>query len=144
MSELQLLAGGGIAGPLKELVPQFEAATGHRLAIRFGTTPELIKLATTGGPFDMAVVPRDVFRDEAARAKVAAGPTTDVARVGLGIAVPAGRPKPDIATAPVLRAALVQAKSIATIPASAGGALVAQLFERLGLAEAVKGKIRAL
>jgi molybdate transport system substrate-binding protein len=143
MTELQLLAGGGIAGPLKELVPRFEAATGHTLVIRFGTTPELIKLATTGGPFDMAVVPRDVFRDEAARGTIAPGPTIDIARVGLGVAVRAGAPKPDIASADALKAALTQAKSVATIPASAGGALVLKLFERLGLAEAMKAKTRA-
>jgi molybdate transport system substrate-binding protein len=144
MTELQLLAGGGIAGPLRELVPQFEAATGHTLVIRFGTTPDLIKLATTGGPFDMAVVPREVFRDEAARAKVAPGPTIDIARVGLGVAVRAGAPKPDIATPEALKAALTRAKSVATIPASAGGALVLKLFERLGFAEAMKAKTRAL
>ncbi len=144
MSELQLLAGGGIAGPLKELVPRFEAATGHTLVIRFGTTPDLIKLATTGEPFDMAVVPRDVFRDEAARATIAPGPTIDIARVGLGVAVRAGAPRPDIATADALKAALSQAKSIATIPASAGGALALKLFERLGLAPAMKAKTRAL
>ena len=43
--ELQILAGGGIAGPMRELAAQFERVTGHRLVIRFGTTPELIKLA---------------------------------------------------------------------------------------------------
>jgi molybdate transport system substrate-binding protein len=143
-NELQLLAGGGIAGPLKELVPRFETATGHTLAIRFGTTPELIKLATTGGPFDMAVVPRDVFNAAAARARIAPGPTIDVARVGLGVAVSAGAPKPDIATTEALKAALTQARSIATIPASAGGALVQKLFERLGLAEVMTAKTRAL
>src|SRR5215216_5883374 len=85
-AELQVLAGGGIAGPMRDLAAQFERASGHKLVIRFGTTPELIRLATAGGPFDLAVVPREVFRDDAARARCAPGPTVDVARVGLGVA----------------------------------------------------------
>jgi molybdate transport system substrate-binding protein len=65
---LQVLAGGAMMAPMKEIATQFESATGHKLVFRFGTTPELIKLATTGGPFDLAVVPREVFKDAAAQA----------------------------------------------------------------------------
>jgi molybdate transport system substrate-binding protein len=142
MTDLQLLAGGGMTA-MQDLARQFEMASGHRLVIRAGTTPDLIKLATTGGPFDLAVVPREVFRDDTARAKFVPGPTIDIARVGLGVAVRAGQPKPDIATPEALKAALGKAQSIATIPASAAGAQVLKLVERLGLAEAMKAKTKA-
>src|SRR3954467_1188245 len=97
-AELQVLAGGAMTAPLRELAAQFESASGHKLAFRFGTTPELIKLATTGDIFDVAVVPREVFKDAAAAARFAPGPTIDIARVGLGVAVRSGAPKPDIST----------------------------------------------
>ena len=38
-AELQILAGGAMAGPLRDLAAQFESASGHTLVFRFGTTP---------------------------------------------------------------------------------------------------------
>ena len=142
-AELQVLAGSGIAAPLNELAKQFEGTTGHKLTIRYGTTPELIKMATSGDPFDMVVAPREVFRDEAARAKIA-GATIDIARVGLGVAVRAGAAKPDVSSEAALKQALLNAPSIATIPASAGGMQVLKLFERLGIAAETNAKLKAL
>jgi molybdate transport system substrate-binding protein len=141
--ELHVLAGGAMTAPLRELAAQFESASGHKLAFRFGTTPELINLATTGDPFDVAVVPREVFKDAAAAARFAPGPTIDVARVGLGVAVRSGAPKPDISTVEALKQTLLQARSIASIPESAAGAQVLRVFERLGIAENMKVKMKA-
>ena len=143
-AELRILAGGAIAAPLRELAAQFEIASGHKLVFRFGTTPELIKLSTSGDPFDLGVVPREVFKDAAAQAQFAPGPTTDVARVGLGVAVRSGAPKPDISTSEALKETLLKAQSIATIPASAAGAQVLRAFESLGISEVMKAKTKAL
>ena len=140
-AELQVIAGGGIAAPLKEIAAQFEKATGHKLVIRYGTTPELIRMAT-GGPFDLGVVPLDVLRNDAARATFAAGASPEVARVGIGVAVRAGAPKPDIGTPEALKQTLLNAKSIASIPESATGYLLARIYERLGITEAMKLRIK--
>jgi molybdate transport system substrate-binding protein len=141
-SELQVMAGGGIAVPFKQIAAQFESASGHKLHIRFGTAPELIKMATSGAPFDLGVVPRDVMKDTAARAQFMSGPTPDVARVGIAVAVRAGAPKPDISTPEALKQTLLKAQSIASIPASATGAQLSGIYERLGIAEAMQTKTK--
>lgn len=143
-SDLQVIAGGGITAPLKALAPEFEKATGHKLTIRFAATPELIKMATSGDPLDVAVVPREVFLDTDAKTRFVLGSSADIARVGFGVGIRAGTPnKPDIATTDGFKQTLLDAKSVATLPASAAGAQVLKTFERLGIGEAMKAKIKA-
>jgi molybdate transport system substrate-binding protein len=142
-AELRVVAGSGVAGPLKELAATFEKATGHKVSFRFGTTPEQAKLVTDGGPFDIAVVTQDVFKNPDARAKFAPGATPAFAKVGLGVAVPKGAPKPDISTPEALKRTLLAAKSISSIPASAAGNALSRLYEGLGIAEEMKARIKA-
>jgi len=141
-AELQVIAGGGIAGALNPIAAEFETASGHKVTIRYGTTPELIALARSSA-FDAVVLPREFLNDADAAGKLA-GATADIARVGLGVAVRAGAPKPDLATPEALKQALLEAKSVATVPASAAGAQVLKLFERLGVEAEVKDKLQAL
>src|SRR6478735_2276582 len=142
-AEIRVLAGGAMNAIWTEIKPKFEQASGHKLDIFFGTTPNLIKEATSGKPFDVGVVPVEVMRDGAARSHFAAGPTTDIARVGLGVAVRAGTPKPNISTSDAFKAALLKAESVASIPESATGYSIAKVFERLGITELMKAKMRA-
>jgi molybdate transport system substrate-binding protein len=141
-AELRILAGSTMTEVLGELGPQFERATGHRLVIQFGATPQLIKRATSGAPFDLGVVPVDVLKDADARERFAPGPTTDIARVGFGVAVRAGAAKPDIGTSEALKQTLPKAQSVALLPESAAGAYVSRVFERLGISEEMKAKTR--
>jgi molybdate transport system substrate-binding protein len=139
-AELKVLAGGSVTGPLHQLGPEFERASGHKLVIHFDSTPNLIK--ATASPFDLGVVPVDVFKDAAAKARFVSGPTTDIARVGYGVAVRAGAPKPDVSTPDALKKALLAAQSIAFVPSSAAGAYVTSVFDRLGINEAMKAKTK--
>jgi molybdate transport system substrate-binding protein len=142
-AELRVLAGGAMTGVWAILKPKFEQTSGHKLEMFFGTTPNLIKEATSGKPFDVGVVPVEVMKDAAARPHFAAGPTLDVARVGLGVAVRGGAPKPNISTPEAFKAALLNAQSVASIPESATGYSIAKVFERLDITELMKAKMRA-
>ena len=138
-AELKVLAGASFAGSLKELGPQFEKATGHKLDIGYGAAPELIKMSAE--PFDLGVIPADVMKNDAVRAKFAGTPAP-VTRVGFGIAVKAGAPKPDISTVDAFKQSLLKAQSISFLPESAAGAYILKVFERLGIADAMKAKTK--
>jgi molybdate transport system substrate-binding protein len=141
-AELKVIAGGSMTAALNALGPEFEKTTGHKLVIHFDSTPNIITRITSGTPFDLVVAPVDVFRNADAKTHLAAGPTVDIARVGYGVAVRAGVPRLDVSTPDALKKALLEAPSIAFVPASAAGAYVTRVFERLGIAEEMKAKTK--
>jgi molybdate transport system substrate-binding protein len=141
-ADLKVIAGGTMTASLQDLGPRFEKATGHKVAMAFDSTPNLIKMATSGASFDLGVVPVDVMKDAAARARFASGATIDIARVGYGVAFRAGASKPDVSTPEALKQALLKAQSVAFIPESAAGAYVSSVFQRLGIGDAMKTKTR--
>ena len=130
-AELKVIAGGSMTASLKELGPRFEKVTGHKLDMTFAATPELIKMATSG-PFDLGVVPVDVIKNDAVRGK-SAGTPANIARVGYGVAVRAGAPKPDVSTSDALKQTLLKAQSITFLPESAAGAYVMKVSIVLAL-----------
>jgi molybdate transport system substrate-binding protein len=140
-SELKLIAGGSLAPLFKELGPQFEKASGHTLSIHFDSTPNIIGRINAGTPFDAVVVPADVFKDAAAKSKLTE-PAVNIARVGYGVIVRAGAPKPDLSTPDAFKTALLAA-SVSSTPSSAAGAYIAKVYDRLGISEQMKAKTKA-
>jgi molybdate transport system substrate-binding protein len=141
-AELKVIAGGSMTASMNALAAPFEKASGHKLSIHFDSTPNIIARVNAGTPFDVVVVPVDVFKDTAAKARFAPGLTVDIARVGYGVIVRAGAPKPDISTPDAFKTALLAAPSITFLPASAAGAYVTKVFERLGISEEMKAKTK--
>lgn len=140
-NELRLIVGGSLTGLFKELVPQFEKASGHTLSIHFDSTPNIISRINAGTPFDAVVVPIDVFKDADAKSHLTE-PAVNIARVGYGIIVRAGAPKPDLSTSEAFKAALLAAASVSSVPASAAGSYIGKVYERLGIAEQMKAKTK--
>lgn len=138
---LRVLVGSGLAPAMRRIAAAQERQSGQRLDLFFAPTPQLIAEATSGRPFDLGVVPAELFRDAAARASFEAAAPTAIARVGYGVAVRAGAPKPDISTPDRLRQALLAAPAISTLPGSAAGAHVMAVLERLGIAEQLRPRL---
>jgi molybdate transport system substrate-binding protein len=141
-AELHILAGGGIAGALDEIAAGFERARGQPIALRYGTLPQLIDMARRGVAFDLAVVPRDVLDDAAVRALIVPDSIRTVARAGIGVAVRLGAPMPDIGTPEALKRTLLAARAVASIPASATGARIAEIYAELGIVAEMAARTR--
>jgi molybdate transport system substrate-binding protein len=77
--------------------------------------------------------------------KIVPGSSVILAKVGVGIFVSKGHPKPDVSSVEALKAALLAAKSIVyTDPAAGGpvGIYIAKLLDQLGIGEQMKAKTR--
>ena len=140
--ELRVLAVGSLPGALAQLGPQFEQASGHKLIIEYGATPGLIKRIEAGEPFDVAILVADMMNDPSRQGLFAAGTRPAISSVGLGAAVRAGAPKPDIGSAEAFKQALLKAKSVAILPESVNGKHFLSVFQRLGIGEEMKAKIK--
>jgi molybdate transport system substrate-binding protein len=118
----------------------FEKTSGYTLSIHFDATPNIISRINSDTPFDAVVVPFDVFKDSATKERLT-GPT-EIAKVGYGVIIRAGAAKPDLSTPDAFKKTLLAASSVASVPASAAGAYVTKLYERLGIADEMKAKTK--
>src|SRR5262245_51153848 len=140
-ADIQVFSSGAARRSLEALVPQFEQATGHKLVIQYELPPTLVRKVDAGEPFDVLILSYDV-EDLVKQGKLVAGSRTPLGRVGVGVAVRRGDPKPDFATVEAFRQSLLKAKSFSTSGEGSSGRYVAGLLERLGIADQVKHKIK--
>jgi molybdate transport system substrate-binding protein len=141
-ADIKVFVTGAARRAYETLAPDFERATGHRLVSQFDLPPALIKKIEAGEPFDVIILSYDV-EGLIKQGKVVADSRAVFGRVGVGVAVRQGAPKPDFSTVEAFKRSLLEAKSIATSGEGSSGRYVAGLLDRLGIAEQVRPKIRS-
>jgi molybdate transport system substrate-binding protein len=140
-AELTVLAGMGVVSGVRDVALAFERATGHKVIVSFEAGPSLMQKVTSNTPADLVTHYPEVIDDLIKQGRVV-GNRVDFARAGVGIAVKAGAPKPDISTPEAFKRAMLAAESIAYSRTGASGIIAAKLMERLGLAEQLKTKTK--
>jgi molybdate transport system substrate-binding protein len=146
-AEIKVLTAGAFKQVLLALVPDFERTSGHKLTVENDTVGALTKRIAGGEAFDLAVLTPKAVDDLAKEGKFAAGSRANLARVGVGVVVKDGTPKPDISSVAAFKQALLAAKSVAYIDPAAGGSsgiYVAGLLDKLGIAADVKPKAKLI
>ncbi|MBI4192854.1 MAG: substrate-binding domain-containing protein [Betaproteobacteria bacterium] len=139
-AEVKLIAGVAMSAVMGELGPQFERTTGHKLVIWYGNAGTIRRRMEAGEAFDLFVAGgTDGYIK---RGKIDADTRTEIVRVGIGVGVRAGAPKPDISSAEAFKRALLNAKSVTYNPEGAQAIHLPGLFERLGIAEQMKAKTK--
>jgi molybdate transport system substrate-binding protein len=144
-AEIKVLTTGAFKQVVVALVPEFEKATGHKVVVDNGTVGQLQKRVDGGETFDVLVLSPRGIEDYIKGGKIAAGSNARLAKVGVGVMVKEGAPKPDVSSVDAFKQALLKAKSVGYIdPASGGssGIYVSGLLDKLGIADQVKPKAK--
>jgi molybdate transport system substrate-binding protein len=139
-TSIDVLSTLALRGVLLEIADEFRTLTGLSFTATYKSTNMILKLIAEGATADMTIITREAIDRLVGDGILVAGSTADLAQSGVGMAVRAGAPKPDISTVAALQRTLLETKSIAFTRLGASGVHFAQVIERLGIADEVRRK----
>jgi molybdate transport system substrate-binding protein len=140
---------GGLTAAYKELVPEFERLTGNKVLTAYGpsmgTTVNAIPIRLERGEAaDVLIMVGYALGELVKQGKVVADSRVDLVKSPIGIAVKSGAPKPDISSADAVKRALLATKTIAYSDSASGVYVSTEMFEKLGIADAMRDKARKI
>jgi molybdate transport system substrate-binding protein len=140
-ADLKVISTQATEEAYKELVTQFEKATGHKVTTFFSGTLNVQKKLAAGEPYDLILMAGPAIDEQIKLGKALAGSRVDLAASGTGLAVRKGAAKPDISSVDALKNTLLKVKSIG-YSTGPSGLYMLTVFDKLGIADQVKGKLR--
>ncbi len=148
-AEVRVMISGGLTAAYKELVPEFERATGNKVITAYGpsmgTTANAIPVRLERGePANVLIMVGYALGELARQGKVVADSRVDLVKSPIGVAVKSGAPRPDIGSADAIKRALLAAKSVAYSDSASGVYVSTEMFQKLGIAEEMKDKAKKI
>src|SRR5262245_25578728 len=112
-AEIKVIASAAMKEAIVDLVPAFEKTSGHKVAVVWAGTEAITKRVSGGEAADVVIIAAANIDKLIAEGKLATGSRTDIAKSGIGVAVRAGLPRPDISSGAAVKNAVLAAKSVA-------------------------------
>ena len=111
-AEIRVLSTQATEEAYRELVPEFERATGNKVTTTFTGTLDANKRLAAGENYDLLIMAASSIDEHIKGGKVVPGSRVDLAKSGVGVGVKSGAPKPDISTTEALKKTILAAKSL--------------------------------
>jgi molybdate transport system substrate-binding protein len=148
-AEVRVMISGGLTAAFNALVPEFERQTGNKVITSYGpsmgtTTNAIPMRLDRGEPADVLILVGYALEDLIKKGKAIADSRVDLVKSPIGICVKSGAPKPDISSSESLKRALLAAKSVAYSDSASGVYVSTEMFQKLGIADAMKDKARKI
>jgi len=143
MATLRIFSGGAPQDIFKQLTPQFERQSGHKVEFVFAVMSALREKVAAGETADVLVMPTNILDGYEKEGVVLRDGRAVLGLVGINAVVRAGAPKPDLSTPDKVKQAMLNARAIthATPGETPSGTHMAKLIETFGIVDAMKGKI---
>jgi molybdate transport system substrate-binding protein len=141
MAEIKVMASAAFKEAYLELVPGYERATGNKVATVWVPSVQMMGRLKGGETVDLVILSAAAL-DELVNAGIVAT-RFDLAKSGVAVAVKSGAPRPDISSGDAVKRAVLAAKALAYSTGPSGIYLKA-LFERMGIADQLKDKVRVV
>jgi molybdate transport system substrate-binding protein len=141
-AEIKLMCPPPMRTTITDLVEQFERQSPHKVTIVHTPSRMIIERIAGGEAFDVAILTAEATDALIKQGKI--DRRTDVARSSIGLGVRAGTPKPDVSSADGVKRSLLAVKTFARNEGAESGRHMLAVFERLGIAEEMKAKTKAM
>ncbi len=144
-AEVRFLCTDALESSMRELIPEFEKTTGHNVRMilaNAGTNTERVR---KGDLADLAIVLPQQWETLRQEGKIDPAVRVAIGKVGLGAFVKKGAARPDISSVEAFKHALLNTRAIAVRDPSKRspvGTYVVALFDRLGIGDDIKPKLR--
>src|SRR3954470_1196841 len=144
-AQLDVMISAGFSPAYREVLPEFERTTGIAVttasAASQGTGSNNMRAQLRGGAQpDVVILAREGFDELVGDGRIVNGTDVDLARVPLGVAVRAGKPKPDLSNLESFKRALQDARLV-VVASTSGIYLTREIFTRLGIADKIAVKV---
>jgi len=144
-AEIKAMFPAAMKTVMAELIPQFEKSSGHKVNMEYGTVGAIIARLKAGDALDVAIVTSKQLPDLTKQGLISADDQAVVAKVGLGVFVRKGEPKPTIDSLDAFKKTLLAQKSIVYGDPKLGdssGVATEAILARLGIAAEMKSKAK--
>ncbi len=144
-AEVRFLCADALESSMQELIPEFEKTTGHSVKMilaNAGTNTERVR---KGDVADLVIVLPQQWETLRQEGKIDPAVRVVVGKVGLGAFVRKGAARPDISSVEAFKHALLNTRAVAVRDPSKRspvGTYVIALFDRLGIGDYIKPKLR--
>jgi molybdate transport system substrate-binding protein len=144
-AEIRLLSAASIQEVFKEVIGDFERASGNKVIIHYGTMGAITDWMRGGEEADLVISSLQSISALVKEGKIEPSSQATIAKVGVGLVVPSGTPAPTVASVEDFSRALLSARTIIYADPSRGGAAgihIARVIQDLGIAEQLKPRIK--
>jgi molybdate transport system substrate-binding protein len=139
--DLKVFTTRAVATVLEKTRGEIERTTGRHLSVTTDVAIRLVRRVKAGEAFDLLVAAPGQIDELIAEDMIIRETRTDIAHSGIGIAVRRGATTPDVSSLAAFTRALMNARSIAYLREGQSGLYIANVLDRLGIADQLRPKL---